>query len=459
MSKRKIIILIGLVIIVVLVFGFWFLLKPANDTGEKTAGTNFLSTIFPFGKSKVQPTETTPTTNVSGFETAPTAEILPTRLTKVSSFPVAGYGVFMKERFVEVPPPPPPPPETTTPPPNLPLTKGEEKGGGQKKPTPPPTEFISALRYVEKATGNIYQTFADNIDERKFTTTVIPKVYDAYFGNKGESVVMRYLGNDERTVETFVGILPKEFLGGDTTEKTGITGSFLPENISDISVAPDTVKLFYLSGTENSAVGIILDAMADKKSQIFSSPFTEWLSWWPNNRMITFTTKPSYNVPGYMYAVDPDKKPASAGWDFNKILGGINGLTTLTSPNGKLVLYANNNLTLSMFDTDTRESSQLGIKTLPEKCVWNKLSEFVYCAVPKNIPSGQYPDSWYQGEVSFSDEIWYIDVLSGSTLLALEPAGIEGGEEIDAIKLTIDENQDYLFFVNKKDSYLWKFDL
>jgi len=33
------------------------------------------------------------------------------------------------------------------------------------------------------------------------------------------------------------------------------------------------------------------------------------------------------------------------------------------------------------------------------------------------------------------------------------------GEQIDGIKLKLNKSQDYLFFVNKKDSYLWKLEL
>ena len=196
-----------------------------------------------------------------------------------------------------------------------------------------------ALRYVNKATGNIYQTFADKIDERKFSSTTIPKVYEALFGNKGESVIMRYLKTDNKTIETFVGTLPKEYLGADSIGTSEITGSFLPENISDISVAPDTSKIFYLFDIGDSVVGVTFTLQTNTKVQVFDSPFTEWLSFWPNNKMITLTTKPSANVPGFMYAINPDRKPASTsaslGGDFNKILSGINGLTTLTSPDGK----------------------------------------------------------------------------------------------------------------------------
>ena len=99
------------------------------------------------------------------------------------------------------------------------------------------------------------------------------------------------------------------------------------------------------------------------------------------------------------------------------------------------------------------------LKTLPEKCVWGAGSEVVYCAVPKSINQGEYPDSWYQGEISFSDAIWKIDVASGSTTMISDPTTVPGGEDVDAIKLSLDQNQNYLFFVNKKDSYLWELSL
>ena len=445
MSKRKLTILIIILIaIVAVVFGFSYFSKisTTSPTGE-TQGINFISQFFPIGKKTTTQVPETPPVDISGFEQAPAAEVPEFNLTKVSSIPIAGFGVFMKERFKEVPvvvPVVPTEQETTE------TTK-------PAKPVPPPTEFIPALRYVERATGNIYQTFADKIDERKFSETVIPNVYEASLANNGESVVMRYLKTDEKSIETFVGVLPKEFLGADTTEGNKLTGIFLPENTTDISISPDTSKMFYLFNSGNSAVGIASSASGDKKSQVFDSPFTEWLSFWPNKNMITLTTKPSANVPGYMYAINPDKK------DFNKILGNINGLTTLMSPNGKLVLYGNNNLSLNIYNINTGEINPLGLRTLPEKCVWGKASDTIYCAVPKFIDAKEYPNSWYMGETSFSDDIWKIYITDGSTVIISDLVSINGAEDIDGIKLALDENENYLFFVNKKDSFLWELQL
>lgn len=446
MSKRNFILLIIVFILIVLgVLGYLYLQQnPNTNNGDDTgAGTNFINQFNPFGSGDKNPTTNTnpPPTDVSGY--TPPAPEIKLKLTKVSSMPVAGFGVFSKERLKDIVPPvdsmvSPQTSSTTT---------------KSTKIIKPLIEFAPALRYVERSSGNIYQTFADKIEEKKFSSTVIPKIYEAFFGNKGDSVVMRYLKGDARTIITFVGTLPKELLGADTSTPNEIKGTFLPEDVKDVSISKDSLSMFYLFDTGDNMIGTTLNFFTNKKVQLFDSPFTEWLSVFPNNKTITITTKPSSNVPGYMYAIDINKK------NMTKILGEVNGLTTLTSPDGKLVLYGDGNLSLNIYHTDTKTTDLLGVKTLPEKCTWGKMSDAVYCGVPKTIPSGQYPDSWYQGEASLEDQIWKIDMKTGNASIIADPASINGGEEIDSIKLALDEAENYLFFVNKKDSYLWELNL
>jgi tricorn protease-like protein len=150
--------------------------------------------------------------------------------------------------------------------------------------------------------------------------------------------------------------------------------------------------------------------------------------------------------------------PTNKNYNFHKVLGGINGLTTQISPNGKLVLYSNNNLSLNVYHIDTKVSDTLGVKTLAEKCIWNKTNDVVYCGVPKSIINAQYPDSWYQGEVSFGDQIWKIDIKTGNATIIMDP-GVVNGENIDGIKFAMDDKENYLFFINKKDSFLWELEL
>lgn len=445
MSKRNFTLLI-IVTLVILLGVFAFLSSqnnPANPN-EGSSGTNFLARFNPFGNNTDVPVNTDgEPIDVSGETPGETpTETTEIKLRKISSVPVAGFNIFLKERLKEIPVTIP---ETTT---TEATTTVPKK---TTKPTPPPTEFALATRYVDRKTGNIYQTFLDKLEERKFSTTIIPRVYESSFVNKNNSVLMRYLKSDNRTIETFLGGIPKEVLGADT-DTNEIKGVFLADNISDWSSSPDSSKVFYLLNVGESVVGTVLDIATNKKTQVFDSPFTEWLTQWPNASMVTLTTKPSAYVPGHMYTLNPTTK------SFGRALGDVNGLTTLTSPNGKLVLYSDSSLALSNYDVAKKTSVPLGLRTLPEKCVWGSASDIVYCAVPK-IPVGVlYPDAWYQGEVSFSDQIWKINITTGNTELLSDPL-VVSGEEVDGIKLSLDSTQKYLLFVNKKDSYLWKLDL
>lgn len=516
MSKRNFILLvIVLVVIALIILGIFYFRQSTTTNTTTTEGTNFGSIFNPFGPSKPSTTTgTPPPANVSGYQPEPTTETTANKLIKISSMPIAGFTVFNKERLVSVPVPAENPAGTPAITYNFgnttlkigstgdtvtdlqkflnnTISAGLEINGtfdakvdaaikqwqtdhkltadgvvgtktkeamyssvGQTtKAVPPPTEFAPALRYVNRASGNVYETFIDKIQEKQFTTTVIPKVYEAFFGNGGQSVVMRYLKTDGKTIETFVGNMPQELLAGDTTAGNEIKGTFLPENVSDMSLSPDAKSIFYLLNSGDGVFGTTLNLSTNKKTQIFSSPFTEWLSWWPTSKTITLTTKPSSFVPGYMYTKDLISQK------FSQVLGKINGLTTLMSPDGKTILCGDNKLSLNFYHPGTNTTDPAGVKTLPEKCVWNKTSTTIYCAVPKTTSGNGYPDTWYQGEVSFSDQIWKVDAATGNATMIIDPSTTTGGAEVDGMKLVVDDGENYLFFINKKDSFLWELGL
>jgi hypothetical protein len=82
----------------------------------------------------------------------------------------------------------------------------------------------------------------------------------------------------------------------------------------------------------------------------------------------------------------------------------------------------------------------------------------LYCGVPQTAPSGSLPDGWYQGVVSFSDDMWMINTQTGVTTLLVSPLKV-AGEEIDATKLLLSPDESFLLFVNKKDSAPWSLKL
>ena len=80
------------------VFAFLYS-RPDTPTPRESdsGGINFISQFNPFGKGKTTPRDTTQPVDISGYEPGPEDEAL--KLKKISSMPVAGFGIFQKERL------------------------------------------------------------------------------------------------------------------------------------------------------------------------------------------------------------------------------------------------------------------------------------------------------------------------------------------------------------------------
>lgn len=316
-------------------------------------------------------------------------------------------------------------------------------------------------RYMERGVGHIFETNMSTLNEERISNTTRLKIYEAIWGNSGKNVVIRYLDDkDEETIRSFAitlkDVSDTTFLDEEIptdTQSQETEGVFLPENITSITLSEENdKKIFYIFKTDDSSVGTIYNLENGKMAQIFQSQFNEWLTQWPTENIITLTTKPSEKVPGFMYFLNTKTE------ELVKILSDIKGLTTLTSPNGENILYSESDngwVSLNIYDTKKRSSITLPLATLPEKCVWSKSDKnIIYCAVPKNPQKGSYPDQWYQGLISFSDDIWSINTETYATerILSLSDTA---REEFDVIKPQISDNDEFIFFTNKKDLSLW----
>ncbi|NIS22997.1 hypothetical protein GWO43_02895, partial [candidate division KSB1 bacterium] len=66
-----------------------------------------------------------------------------------------------------------------------------------------------------------------------------------------------------------------------------------------------------------------------------------------------------------------------------------------------------------------------------------------------------YPDDWYQGTVSFADDLWRIDAANGNTERVAQLVGADG-VGIDAVDPLLGPDERMLFFINKKDGTPWR---
>jgi len=239
-------------------------------------------------------------------------------------------------------------------------------------------------------------------------------------------------------------------------KKYKLSGFFLPQNITSISMSPEGNEFFYLQEDNLGVIGIIRSLTSETKETIFESPFTEWLSDWNTDESIQLTTKPSYATNGFSYALSPD-----TGRYF-KSLPEHKGLTTLVSPDKKRILTMealDSSISMTIYEPDSGRARPLALQTFPEKCVWSQNSVDVYCGVPEALSyGGEYPDTWYQGLETYNDSLWRID---SNTLeeFVLSDIVTDYSENIDVQKINIDEKNEYLYFIDKNSEFLWSYRL
>ncbi len=300
-----------------------------------------------------------------------------------------------------------------------------------------------AVRYVDSTTGNIKDIFPDTLETKNVTNQTIPGIHRAEFGNKGTSIVANYLKPNGAEVETIYGTILTDETGGV------LQATVLPKDTFDFSISPDGKKFFYLFRFDTGSVGNTIAFDTKKKTTVFESPYVEWKSLWGENERITLTTKPSGVTPGFSYALNPTTKT------MGRILGNVSGLTALYGPTGDNALYASgsqNSMSLYAYKQKSGAGESAPFVTMPQKCVFASETK-VYCAVPNTIPTALYPDSWYQGLVSFDDTIVLFDLGNFSQRTVGNPS--VAGFSVDAIDLKINKAGTELFFKNKKDGSLW----
>ncbi len=302
-------------------------------------------------------------------------------------------------------------------------------------------------RYVERATGNVFEIGADGEGEKRLTRTTIPKVTEALWSKSGTGVIARYVRDASEVIESFSG----KIVPGTSGTDGELEGVFLPRGIPDAAVSPDGTKVFFLQ-IENSGVsGIRSDFSGNAKTKLWASPVSEWLVSWPSPDTVALLSKPSAFSSGMLISLNP-----SLGGS-RLLLRNIPGLTALLNPVNSKLLYSQSGdtgITTSVFDTITGRGESFPLTTFPEKCVWTKAGDKVYCGVPAGIPTGTYPDVWYQGVIAFSDAVWSIDPVTKATAHILDVSE-ERGAPLDIVNPQVSADEKFLLFTEKEGGTLW----
>lgn len=394
--KKIIFVILGLLLIAMVGVGAYFFIQKNDGGGD--AGSLF----FGFGSSGNTEKESLANTNT---QQAPTTDQVavdaPVFIRKIHAAPVAGFGI-----------------DTDT-----------------------SKNFVA--RYQERALGHIYETPLFNGAEVSVLDNTEPTVYESWWGKGGNDVIIRSM-RDSDTIKTA------------SLHISSQKSSLFPENIPMLALSPDKRSAFFLSASGQGTAGFVSNLDGTGKKNVFSSSFREWLPSWTSPSLITLTTKPSARANGSIYLLNTKTLSSQIA------VAGKLGLTGILSPDGKTLVFtesAGTGMRTSYYTVASGKTTPAPFTTLPEKCVWSaKEMGVIFCAVPSGIPAAEYPDSWYRGDVSFSDAIWRFDARNTADIGRLI-ASRASFSDVDGVSLALDSAEKYLLFLNKRDGALWGIDL
>jgi hypothetical protein len=303
-----------------------------------------------------------------------------------------------------------------------------------------PTTPDVDVRYVDRASGNIYSYTVLGRVLTRISNKTLPGIQEASWLPNGSMAFVRYLSKDTdgtEHIQTYA--LPAN----------GEGGYILQEDLDETAVMGSSTIFSLLTSTTGS-VGTVASSDGTNVRTLFTSLLSSLIIK-PSTGGYFAQTRASSQLDGYAFVVNKDGT-------FSRILGPLRGLSILPSPNGSSLLYSyvdGSTVHLAVIDTKSHAATALPLGTLAEKCAWAD-EVTVYCGVPTSV-SGTLPDDWYQGTVSFSDRIWRIDLTARIATLVIDPTQI-ANTSIDIVGMTVDPNESALIFSDKATGSLWAYD-
>jgi len=396
--SRKTKIFITIVIIIILAIpGLWWLLFAEDKTGEK----GFFGGFFGGGTGLPQGEET----EKSGGDVSIEGE---------NGFP---EGTIQKDGILLIP-----------------LTKEAVTGAvtakGEQK-----------VKYFRRDTGHLYEIPFDGRGETvRLSNLTMPGVLDAVWNSDKSRAIISFLDKNElkRFSTLYVG--------------TSTEGVFLDNGAGNIAFAPAGDKIGYFLRTGTSYSFITSSPDGKNKKSVYSTAVPDFEVSWISNQLLSLKTKSSAFAPSALATL-------STSGVFTIMVSEKNGLDVLWSPDQNTFLYSETKREgrdLALFLATLakpKEAKALSFKTLPEKCAWSLNPAVLYCAIPRDLERSTLPDSWWRGDISFEDVLWKINTATGETSLLLDEPGF------DMINLFTSRDENYIFFINKKDSALWSLKL
>ncbi|MBX4189509.1 hypothetical protein KW785_02850, partial [Candidatus Parcubacteria bacterium] len=184
------------------------------------------------------------------------------------------------------------------------------------------------IRYVDRATGHIYEVDPVTFTKIEIVNNTSPKIYEAIWKPDGGTVLVRSLREGSDTVvNTSLVLTPPKTTSTTSDELYAVKATELRGNMRSVVGSINTLAYVL---TDTGAV-TTSSFTGQSPQTIYSSAFTNWqLAWQGSNLLLT--TNATAAAEGFSYLL---KSGA-----LTKVLGPLTALTANINPDGSRVVYS-----------------------------------------------------------------------------------------------------------------------
>ena len=298
------------------------------------------------------------------------------------------------------------------------------------------TASSSATVYVTEAgTGHIYTIDPASGQENRISNITIPTAVQSVFSSDKTFAVIRAADNTDTLI---VVSLPH---GSSTLDSYSIAADAFSFSLTDHNI------LLYAEQKNSSVVAYSYDLRKKVKTALFTLPFRDATIIWGNEVGSTHFAYPktSSQLEGYLYQIKNNSVTRLP----------ISGYGLSAIGNDRSILFTKRDEDIYQTVLYTNESKNMTFLTyafLPEKCALD--NDGMVCALSSQAYTVDSPDTWYSGEVTYSDELWYTDSTGGVSSQMVNLEG-ESGRQLDVVSLHVQSDTSTAFFINKTDQSVW----
>ena len=302
---------------------------------------------------------------------------------------------------------------------------------------------------VDKSTGHVYRMNIASGTVDKLSNSTMVGIQEAYVGETKSNyyIISRYEGNSG--AQTYIQTIKKSVTASTNVE----VGTFISDSIVSIALSPKKDRYATVVRGKMGGILYITDFASGKKRELFRSPLNEWNVSWPSEGTLALETKGSSQARGVLLLINSQTGAST------RAMGNIPGLTALIHPNASQFVFAESRdksgFNLFLYTIKTGDITPLSFQVPPTSCMWSKkIANTLYCSVPDALPTAEFPDSWYRGEVSTETKIWKFNVKTGESDILWNPR-LAGGTRGEALSLNLDSGETLLFYIEKSSQTLW----